>query len=413
MLITPQTVRPRPKLGLGAALIGEEEEALLLQAVRSKRLNRYQEEETLCAALEREVCERMGVKYALAVTSGTAALEVALAALGVGPGDEVIIPAWSWVSCFTAVVRLGALPVLAEMDESFSLASGEIRRLANERTKAVMIMHYQGVAAEMEPLLAEAREVGLAVLEDGAQSPGARYHGKAVGSMGDIGIYSFQIQKSITSGEGGMVVTSDPALYERAVRMHDLGFYRPHFNPNLEPRGSAFCGGQYRMSELTAAVALAQLRKLETIRSHCRRLSARIDSRIAELPGLTPRRIPDPEGDSGFEIYRFLPDRETAMAFRERLDARNVNCARMTGTYCQYARDYCKNRAVYTPAASPFARFETWPAQGYRPVDFPRTESLIGRFISLPLGVLYTDEDADHIAEAILETAQELGLSNS
>jgi len=409
-----RTTRPRPRLGLGSTLIGREEEELVLEVLRSRRLFRYsydlppEEQGKMAATLEREVCQRMGVRYALAVTSGSAALEVALAALGVGPGDEVILPAWSWVSCFTAVVRLGALPVLAEMDDTFCLAPGEIRRRASARTRAVLVMHYQGAAAEMSSLLAEADELGLPVLEDCAQSPGVLYHGKAVGSMGKIGIYSFQYQKSITSGEGGMVVTSDPLLYERAVRAHDLGFYRGHHSIHHQPRLRPFSGGQFRMSELTAAVALAQLRKLDAIRKHCRGLSARILTRIGHLPGLTFRRIPDPGGDSGFEIYFCLPDADLARLFNERLDARNVNCRRMTGTYVHYAREYCLERSVHAEQASPFRHFDKWPAEGYRPCDFPVTEGLIQRFISLPLGVLYTEEDADHISASVLEVYREL-----
>lgn len=404
-----QTIRPRPKMGLGAALIGSEEEALVLQVLRSKRLFRYaydaapEEQGAMTATLEREIREKMGVQYALAVTSGTAALEVALAAMGIGPGDEVILPAWSWVSCFTAVVRLGALPVLAEIDDTFCLAKGEITRLANARTKAVLVMHYQGVAADMDDLLAEARNAGILVLEDCAQSFGAIYKGRRVGSMGDMGIYSFQAQKTITSGEGGMVVTNNPRLYERAVRFHDLGFVRPHHALFVTPECGQFCGAQYRMNELTGAVALAQLRKLDGLRNHCRALSRRILDRIESLPGLEFRRIPDSEGDSGIEIYFCLANETLSKEFTHELNQRNINCVKMTGTYCQYDREYCKNRATYHPASSPFAKFPEWPAPGYRAEGFPKTESLIHRFVSIPLGALYTEEDADYIADVICE----------
>lgn len=415
-LLPKKTLRARPKTGLGMHLIDIEEEKLVLEVLRSKKLFRYtydlprEQQGKMSAALEREACALMGVKYALAVTSGTGALEVSLAAMGVGPGDEVILPAWSWISCFTSIVRVGALPVLAEIDETLNLAPGEIKRLTNERTKAVLIMHYQGVAADMEPLMKEARDAGLQVLEDCAQSPGAIYHGKRVGSFGDMGIYSFQINKSITSGEGGMVVTSDPDLYERAVRMHDLGLYREAHRVNGEPRLKDFCGGQYRMNEITAAVALAQLRKLDAIRNHCRDLNARILQRIGSLPGLVFRRIPDPEGDSCFEIYFYLQTPELANAFSEKLKEKNVNCTKTTGTYCQYTRGYCIDRLTSSPAASPFRGFREWPAPGYRACDFPRTESLAHRFVCLPLGVLYTADDADYIAESVEETYAEMNL---
>ncbi len=420
----PFPLRIRPQLGLGAALIGTEEEELVLQVLRSKNLNRYYSMDKnhppmMAATLEIEFAARVGRRYALGVTSGTAALECALAALGVGPGDEVILTAWGWISCFSSIVRLGALPVLAEIDDTFCLAPGEIARLTNERTKAVLIVHYQGAAADMDPLLAEAEKAGIAVLEDCAQSPGALYFGRPVGSMGTIATFSFQYNKSITCGEGGMVMTDDPVLYERAVRTSDLGLVRAYHLEVLEGETQvpAFSGGNFRLTELQAAVALAQLRKLDTVVAHCRSLQQKILTKIADLPGLTPRRVADPSGDQGFELYLCAPTAEIADAFRNRLHALNVNSQKVTGTYCHYARPYCQTGAAHHPDASPFRQFETWPAPGYRAEDFPQTEALIRRFIALPLGVLYTAEDAEYIGDAIRhvygEIAKEFGSLNS
>jgi dTDP-4-amino-4,6-dideoxygalactose transaminase len=393
---------------MGAALIGSEEEELVLQVLRSKDLFRYygmdkSKPPLMTATLENEFAARVGRQYALAVTSGTAALECALAALGVGPGDEVILTAWGWISCFSAVVRMGALPVLAEIDDTFCLAPGEIKRLSNERTRAVLIVHYQGAAADMDPLLAEAKEAGIAVLEDCAQSPGASYFERPVGSMGTIATFSFQYNKSITCGEGGMVMTNDPVLYERAIRNSDLGLVRPYHMEVLqgETRVRPFSGGNFRLTELQAAVALAQLRKLDGVMAHCRSLQQSILSKIADLPGLSPRRVADPSGDQGFELYLCVPTAEIADAFRNRLHALNVNSQKVTGTYCHYARPYCETGDAHHPEASPFKQFETWPAPGYRAEDFPQTEALIRRFIALPLGVLYTREDAEYIGDAV------------
>lgn len=425
LLSTPETLpspasddlplRPRPPLGFGARLIGAEEEELALQVLRSGSLFRYyasnpEHPPVMAARLEEELARRVGRRYALAVTSGTAALEVALGALGVGPGEEVITTAWGWISCFSAIVRLGARPVLAEIDESFCLAPGEITRLSTERTRAVLIVHYQGGAADMDPLLDEADRAGIAVLEDCAQTPAATYHGQPVGSMGRVATFSFQYNKLLTSGEGGMVLTDDPLLYERAVRMSDLGLVRAPHLAKLEGRtqGGAFCGGNYRLTELQAAVALAQLRKVDGIVAHCRMLKGRILERIAGLPGITVRPLADPDGEQPIEIYLSLPTPELADGFRKRLDARNVNSQKVTGSYCHYAREYCRTGQAHHPAASPFAGFEEWPAPGYRAEDFPRTEDIISRFVALPLGVLYTAEDADYIGEAVRCVHREL-----
>jgi 8-amino-3,8-dideoxy-alpha-D-manno-octulosonate transaminase len=411
--VAAATARPIPSPSLGSSLIGAEEEALVLAALRSKSLFRYYGADpahppALVATLEEEFRQLVGTRFALGVTSGSAALEVAFGALGIGPGDEVIVPAWSWVSCFTSVVRVGARPVLAEIDETLCLHPDEIDRLRTDRTKAVLVVHFQGVAADLDPILRKARRAGIAVVEDCAESPGACYRGRRVGSHGDIGIFSFQQQKSITSGEGGMVVTNESRLFERAVRMHDLGQVRLFHERQVAPVEPAFCGGQFRMSELTGAVALAQVRKLDRIRAHCRGLSARIRGAIGDHSGLVFRTIPDPTGDSGFEIYFWLPTAVQRDAFRHELQQAGIPCQQMTGTYAQYRRSYVLTGRSHAPAASPFPAGSDWPSQGYRAQDFPRTEDLIHRFIAIPVGVNYTEGDADHIGATIRRVAHKI-----
>jgi 8-amino-3,8-dideoxy-alpha-D-manno-octulosonate transaminase len=205
----------------------------------------------------------------------------------------------------------------------------------------------------------------------------------------------------MTSGEGGMVVTGDPRLFERAVRMHDIGQVRDFHARQVEPKESAFCGSQFRMSELTGAVALAQMRRLERIRQTCRGLNARLMQQIGHLPGLKFRNIPDPEGDSGFEIYFWLASTELRDSFRNRLFRAKIPCQQLTGTYAQYRRPYVISGLAHSPSATPFPVGSGWPAQGYRPEDFPRTEDLIQRFIAIPIGVNYTPEDVDHIGATI------------
>ena len=393
-------------MGLGECLLGSEEKELVLAALNQKQLFRYYGFEpgsvpTMTSTLEREFASASGSRFALGVTSGTAALEVALGALGVGPGDEVIIPVWSWISCFTAVVRLGAKPVLAEIDDTLSLDPAEIARLRTPRTKAILVVHFQGVPADMTAIMAAAAKEKLAVLEDCAESVGASYRGRVVGTIGDIGTFSFQSRKLVTAGEGGMVITNNPRLYERSVRMSDVGQYRAHHEKIHAAQETAFSGSNYRMSELTAAVALAQYRRLPRMVSHLRALRQRLVEGLGDLPEVKFRRVPDPSGDLGFETYLFLKSAERVVQLRESLIADGVNCTQHTGTYCHYARAYCKSGAAQTRAASPFANVNPWPAPGYREVDFLRTRALIERMIAIPLGVLYTMEDADYIAAAI------------
>ena len=164
------------------------------------------------------------------------------------------------------------------------------------------------------------------------------------------------------------------------------------------------------MTELQAALAVAQRRKLDQLRRRCRQLQGRVLRKIGRLPGLVFRRIPDPRGDSGFEIYFWAPTARLARTFHEKLHGWNVNGGKTTGTTCHYHREYCRRGLANAPGASPFKRFKKWPAPGYRMRDFPKTEALVHRFVALPLGFLYTDRDADYIAEVVCRIHAELGI---
>ena len=274
---------------------------------------------------EKELAARMQTRFALAVTSGTAALTTALAALGVGPGDEVILPALSWYSCFNSIVMHGALPVFAESDESLNVDPADLEAKITPQTKVIMVVHALGNPADMDTIMALARKRGIKVLEDGAQSLGGSYKGKPLGSIGDIGIYSFQLSKTISSGEGGAVVTSDPLLFERASRYHDLGILRP---PHEQMLGGAemkgMIGSQYRMSEFTGGVLLAQLRKLDTIIGSLRGHAKRVYEGLADVPDLHLRHRPDPEGDIGTGIWLGFPSPAQRDKFLAAMRAENV-----------------------------------------------------------------------------------------
>jgi 8-amino-3,8-dideoxy-alpha-D-manno-octulosonate transaminase len=406
-----RTIEKLPMPEYGSAWLGDEELALLHQVIERKQPNRYYGAGPYLAdQFEQQLAEKFGVKCALATTSGTAAEETALAALGVGPGDEVIIPAWSWISCFTSVVRLGARPVLAEMDESLCLDPSEIDRLVTEKTRAVLVIHFQGAAANMDAIFEAAKRHNLAVLEDCAQSAGATYNGRPVGSLGDIAIYSFQVNKVLTSGEGGALVTSSDKLYERAVRAHDLGLYRPYHESVAAPTQEPFTGGQCRVNEVTAALMLGQFGKLDKIVSHCRKLSSHIRGVLSQRRDIRLRPLADAEGEIGIETYFWTPDADSYQAIQTGLEKRGVYAQPRTGTYSQYRRPYCLNRSTHSGIAAPFAEYSQWPAAGYRPEDFPRTEGLVRNLISLPVGCNYSEDDAKWIAEQIDATLDEVGV---
>jgi len=228
---TKSRVRPSADY-FGTQFYGAEERAELIEVLESRSPFRWygpgSRQPAKVATFEKEFAAAMQSKYCLGVTSGTAALQTAMAALEVGPGDEVILPAWTWHSCYSAIVLAGGLPVFAEIDESFNIDPNNIESKITPQTKAIIVVHLQGNPADMDPILALARNHKVRVLEDCAQSVGGSYKGKALGSMGDIAIYSLQLNKTITSGEGGAVVTSDPILFSgQAVFMTSAVCGRP------------------------------------------------------------------------------------------------------------------------------------------------------------------------------------------
>ena len=400
-------------MGLGECLVGAAEARNVARVMRSQALFRYYGVGTrpslgYVTRLERKIARLHGIKYTLGVSSGTAALEVGLGALGVGPGDEVILPVWSWVSCFTAIVRLGARPVLAEVDDSLNLDPAEIDRLTTPATRGILVVHYQGVAADMAPILQRARRHQHWVLEDCAESLGASYRGRLVGTMGNLATYSFQQRKVITSGEGGMIATADGRLYERAVRMSDIGQYRDEHRAIKPGEVVSFAGSNYRMGELAGAVACAQVARVRPMIRHLRQLRAIMQREVGKIPGLVWRHLPDPTGDLGFDSYFFLPTHAQAVALKERARVRGVTLAPHTGTYCQFSREYCQSGATHTPRFSPFAGLSPWPAPGYRERDFPRTSAYVGRMVSVPLGALFTAADARHVGRVIREEVRPL-----
>src|SRR5215471_14298289 len=214
----------------GPQYYDEKEQQQLKDVLTSRRPFRWygpgKEPPMKVATFEKEFAARIGTRYSLAVTSGTAALQCAMAALQIGPGDEVILPAWTWHSCYNAIVLTGALPVFAEIDESFNIDPSDLESKITPQTKAILAAHLQGNPCDMDRIMPIAQKHGIRVLEDCAQSIGASYKGRPVGCIGDIAIYSLQVNKTITAGEGGAVVTNDPALFEGASRFHDLGQFR-------------------------------------------------------------------------------------------------------------------------------------------------------------------------------------------
>ncbi|MBV8189826.1 MAG: aminotransferase class I/II-fold pyridoxal phosphate-dependent enzyme [Alphaproteobacteria bacterium] len=324
---TPVRSTPLPWEFPGGNRIGKEELDLVTQVVTARSPFRFygSDLQGMVDTLEREWCQAFGHRHALAVSSGTAALSVAVGALGLGPGDEVLLPGLLWVSCVSAVVRAGAIPRLVDIDESFCLDPVDLERKIGPHTKAVLCVHMSGAPGHVRQIADICRARGIALIEDCAQAAGARQDGRSVGRFGDIGIFSFQLNKSMTSGEGGMVVCEDDDLFKRVLAMHDLGYARDD-NGRLDT-SDANCqlwGVGARMSELAGALALAQLRKLPDIVSAMNGAKWRIRHALQDIPGLRFRDIPDPPGDTGLVLICSLPSEAICRRFVDAVRAEGI-----------------------------------------------------------------------------------------
>jgi dTDP-4-amino-4,6-dideoxygalactose transaminase len=254
--------------GPGAYLFGDEERKEVLDVLETGYLSRYGREDDprfkhKVVTLEREFAKKMGVKHALATNGGTSSLMAALVALGVGRGDEVIVPGYTFVASISAIIAVGGTPILAEVDESLTLDPSDIEQRISKRTKAIIPVHMLGNPSDIDAVMAVAKKHKIPVLEDACQSLGASYKGKMTGSFGAINAFSLNINKTITTGDAGFVTTDDDELYERAFGYHDQG-HKP-LRMGLEIGARSLVGINLRINELTGAVGLAQLRKLDKI----------------------------------------------------------------------------------------------------------------------------------------------------
>ncbi len=353
------------------------------------------------AAFEREFARRIGTKYSLAVNSGTSALQAAMAGFGVGPGDEVILPAWTWHSDCTAVIMAGALPIFAEIDESFNIDPADIEHRISPRTKLIIAVHLQGVPADMDPILAVAGKHGIPVLEDAAQCVGGSYHGRPLGSIGAMGIYSHQVNKTISSGEGGSVVTNNPLLFERAVRFHDVGGIRPEVAENLGgTQLESLAGVNFRMSELCGGVMLEQARKLDVLIARARKTARRIREGVADLPGVRFRKEPDTNGSIGDSVYVEFPSKPVRDRFLEAMRAENVPARPPAGSRILPLEPYLVKKLTAHP------NWPTWtigrgPSIQYGPKSCPRTLEIHGRFGGVSIDPGFSEQDADDVVAAI------------
>lgn len=323
---SPIRKKPLPFEFPGANFYDREEENAALRVIRAKSPFRYYGPQCGYAVdrFEKEFAGFIGVRRALATNSGTQALATAMSALDVGPGCEVIIPAYMWIAIAAGVVRLGAIPVLAEIDNSFTLDPAALEERINKRTRLIVVVHMSGAPANMIAVLKVARKHKIPVLEDCAQCNGGTMNGRKAGSFGDMGIFSLQLNKNMTTGEGGVITTNSEHLFRRASAIHDLGYPRINGRLVMENGKYALWGFGGRMGEIAGAIAGVQLKKLPKIIAAMRRAKSEIKKGIADIDMLKFRRLNDEPGDTGAFLILILPDAGRAKKFAEYLNENKI-----------------------------------------------------------------------------------------
>ena len=398
--------------GKGLSLFGEEERAAVLEVLESKSLFRYYGPNLLdkVAAFEQAACELLGTRHAVAVSSGTAALRCSLAALGIGCGDEVVVPAFTFIATVNAVVVSNALPVFAEIDDTLGLDPIRLASVITERTKAIIAVHLDNGACDMDPIMDVARGRGIPVIEDTAQAMGATYKGRHLGTIGDLGAYSLQLEKNVTSGEGGLVTSDDETLYLRAARYQDQGgqFVTSTGGSRGQEPIEPFVGENLRMTEIAGAIAGVQLQKLPGMIAAQRASQRRILEAVgaAAPDGLEFRRLPDPDGDGGSSVNLFLPDRPTAKAFLRTLIAEGIPAGQLYGGKPVYLTPSIVEKRTASNKGGPWHCGEHPVEVTYGAGLCPQTEDLAGRSAIVLVNAAYTERQCDEVATAIVEAAR-------
>ena len=392
----------------GFELFGEKEKAEVNQVLETGVLMRYgfdgmRNGHWKARELEKALEKRMNVKHAQLLSSGTAALTVGLASAGVGAGDEVILPTFTFVASFEAVLALGAVPVLADVDDTLTLDPQAVKNAITKRTRVVMPVHMCGAMADLGKLQQICREHGLLLFEDACQAIGGSYAGKPLGSIGDMGCFSFDYVKTITCGEGGALITNNKTFYTNADQYSDHG--HDHTGTDRGAEGHPFLGYNYRISELNAAVGLAQISRLDDFLAIQKRNYTILKDALHNVAGIAFRRVPD----SGVENYSFLsfylPDSGRALKAQLVLNDAGVDgCFYWFDNNWHYHTKWDHLKNLTTPG--PVSREIIEGVPDYSKADFSKSDHWVGRNISCLIKLGWTEEEVHKRAATMVDVLE-------
>ncbi|HTQ28862.1 MAG TPA: DegT/DnrJ/EryC1/StrS family aminotransferase [Puia sp.] len=349
--------------------------------------------------LEEAICKKFGCRYAQLTSSGTSALTTALTALGIGAGDEVIMPTFTFVASFEAVLSVGALPVLADIDETLTLNPDAVRRAITPRTKCLMPVHMCGSMADLDALVEICKEHNLLLLEDACQSIGASYKGRSLGTIGDAGTFSFDFVKTITCAEGGAVLTNGEDIYIKSDGFSDHG--HDHRGSDRGADLHPFIGYNYRISELHAAVGLAQIRRLDEFLGIQKKNHRLLKSILSQVPEISFRSIPDPEGDSCTFLSWFLPTEASTAALLKELKEQGIAGGQFYWYEhnWHYIRKWDHLKQVST--LNPLHEDQKQALLKLQKTSFAASDQIMSRCISTSISLLWTEQQVMEKGKAI------------
>ena len=347
---------------------------------------------------EAEVAKLVGANNAHAVSSGSTAVLCALAAAGIGAGDEVIVPPFTYIATVEAVLMVGALPVFADIDETICLSAEGIRNAITPRTKAICLVHMCGQMADMDTIMAVVNEHNLVLVEDAGQAMGASYKGVSTGLWGKTGAYSFDFFKIATAGEGGIMVTNDEVAYKHADSYSDHG--HDHIGSNRGMEQHPVLGFNYRISELHAAIGLVQTRRVPEIIKNNNAHKRQLMAVLGQVPGVSFARIPDADGDSATFLNILMSDTDTAQRVVNEMNAAGIGGFNywFTNMY-HFINQWDHIKQMRTAAPLPIEKFGA--PQDYNNLDIPNAQATIGRLISFGIRASWTSDEVAVLATNI------------
>ena len=387
----------------GTELFGAEEKKEVMDVLETGVLFRYGHDAQRnghwkARDFEAEVRKVTGAKFAHAMSSGSTAVATALAAAGLGAGDEVIVPPFTFIATIEAVLFIGAIPVFAEVDETLCLSAEGIKNAITPKTKGVCLVHMCGGMGDMDAIMEVVEANNLILVDDAGQAFGASYKGTSVGLFGKTGAYSFDFFKIATAGEGGILVTNDEATYKIADAYSDHGHNHEGSNRGMEQH--PVLGFNYRIGEVNAAIGAVQTRRVPQVREANRKNKKMLTEILSQTEGIGFARIADPEGDSATFLNILMPDadaaKRTVAAFNE---------AGITGFNYWYTNMYHfinqwdHLKEMRTASKLPVELLGS--PQDYANLHLPKSQEVIGRLISFGIRCTWTEEEVKELAGKI------------